>query len=557
MVELPNEEILVDETSDTVDAECEDVRRMPNAVRRRKYAFVQQTGVWDELKKDYEEGRIGSLSELSTKIKEQTGVDISVMTLSRRLRSTDKRLISKRKFMSDDETVDDIEADLVEYSSSEDCYRSLSRRLCATMLTVAEAGGVRQYTRTRTSADGLKEYFRCNKCYFHRCKTGGGVIASVSLYKGRLVGEKHPRHHEKCELVAVEHAAVIAVDRESRLEVRAGQKDPREAHSEAFARTVRLASSSSAPAGRKLSMSTMFPSWHRVRKSYYRHRRSGLGDASTHTPKKIANGVFHNDVLAKDFKCARNLDEALNVLEPVTSFIPSGRRMKKPDLKNCGIEVIDVGRFDHATDDMVTSSESNERSNADCLSGKGDVGEGMDVSGPPTKFCAAEHTLPSPSKVTGRRHYLKRDPVTGRITVCNRTPHPIRAENIAHRHMNGGSSVFGKEFNDSLMSSEDVDSKQLLEDSKDAVLVDSDSLESKMQSKEPSHQRNISGYEAEKEDKKIFALQTLLGNEKASMCDYFHKMGWFFQYYTTFLGKFCAYRSFSWSIFVLLGVIYT
>uniref|UniRef100_A0A914R392 Uncharacterized protein n=1 Tax=Parascaris equorum TaxID=6256 RepID=A0A914R392_PAREQ len=45
-------------------------------------------GVWDELKKDYEEGRIGSLSELSTKIKEQTGVDISVMTLSRRLRST-------------------------------------------------------------------------------------------------------------------------------------------------------------------------------------------------------------------------------------------------------------------------------------------------------------------------------------------------------------------------------------------------------------------------------------------------------------------------------------
>lgn len=45
-------------------------------------------GVWDELKKEYEEGRIGSLSELSARIKEQTGVDISIMTLSRRLRST-------------------------------------------------------------------------------------------------------------------------------------------------------------------------------------------------------------------------------------------------------------------------------------------------------------------------------------------------------------------------------------------------------------------------------------------------------------------------------------
>uniref|UniRef100_A0A0M3IHR2 HTH myb-type domain-containing protein n=1 Tax=Ascaris lumbricoides TaxID=6252 RepID=A0A0M3IHR2_ASCLU len=478
MVELPNEEIIVDENIDVADREREDVRRLPNVVRRRKYALVQQTGVWDELKKEYEEGRIGSLSELSARIKEQTGVDISIMTLSRRLRSTDKQLVCKRKFMSDDETLEDIDADLVEYSSSGDCYRSLSRRLCATMLTIAEAGGVRQYTRTRTSADGLKEYFRCNKCYFHRCKTGGGVIASVSLYKGHLIGEKHPRHHEKCELVAVEHAAVIAVDRESRLEVRAGQKDPKEAHSEAFARTVQLASSSSAPAGRKLSMSTMFPSWHRVRKSYYRHRRSGLGDVSTHNPKNIAIDVFHDDVIAKDYKCTRNLDQIFNVLEPVTSFIPSEHRVKKPDLGNCGIEVKDSGSFEHATDDMVISSDSNERLSAGCLCGKGGLDEGLDVSEPPKKFYSVEHTLQSPSKVTGRRHYLKRDPITGRITVCNATPHPIRAENVAHCQINEGSSIFRKELSDSLTSTGDVDSKQQLEDSKDAVLVNFDSVKS-------------------------------------------------------------------------------
>lgn len=43
MVELPNEEIIVDENIDVADREREDVRRLPNVVRRRKYALVQQT----------------------------------------------------------------------------------------------------------------------------------------------------------------------------------------------------------------------------------------------------------------------------------------------------------------------------------------------------------------------------------------------------------------------------------------------------------------------------------------------------------------------------------
>lgn len=261
--------------------------------------------------------------------------------------------------------------------------------------------------------------------------------------------------------------------------------------------------------------------------------------------------MFHDDVIAKDYKSTRNLDQIFNVLEPVTSFIPSEHRVKKPDLGNCGIEVKDAGSFEHATDDMVISSDSNERLSAGCLCGKGGLGEGLDVSEPPKKFYSVEHTLQSPSKVTGRRHYLKRDPITGRITVCNATPHPIRAENVAHCQINEGSSIFRKELSDSLTSTGDVDSKQQLEDSKDAVLVNFDSVKSKMRSEEPP-----SCSQTEEEDKKILAVQTLLGKEKASMCDYFRKMGWFFLYYASFLEKSCACCSFSWSIFVLLGVIY-
>ncbi|VDK50665.1 unnamed protein product [Anisakis simplex] len=109
-------------------------------------------------------------------------------------------------------------------------YRSLSNQLHATVLTVKESGGVRQYT--RSNANGTREYFRCRRCCAMKRKYGGDVAARIITNNGQIVGDKYPKHHERCELIPVEYATIKAVDRQGRFDVRSGRKDPKEAHHE-------------------------------------------------------------------------------------------------------------------------------------------------------------------------------------------------------------------------------------------------------------------------------------------------------------------------------------
>ncbi|VDM42368.1 unnamed protein product [Toxocara canis] len=398
-----------DITDENVDVESRREKRSgcsPVAVRHNNYYMVQQTGVWDKLTKQYEAGYIGSLAELSAKIKEQTGVDISTMTLSRRLRSSDKQLVPKRKYAHADLDDEDVEKDMTNASSSSsgECYRSLSRRLCATMMTVAEDGGVRQYTRTRVSSDGLKEYFRCNRCYFQKCKTGGGIVATVAAYKGHLVGNKHPKHHEKCELVGVECAAVTAVDRESRLEVRAGQKDPREAHNEAFEKTVQLASSLSAPPGRKLSMTTMFPSF-------------------SHASMHNAKNNLSNDVIMREVKkeCGKSGDEIIDVVGLVSSSIPQEGLVKS--LQNSSrVQATARKSFERFSNDAFVSQDSLDyRDDEKQLRERERMSNELDMKGSSIIGDASISQASTSKTFSGRRHYVIRNPITGRIIACNST----------------------------------------------------------------------------------------------------------------------------------------
>lgn len=109
-------------------------------------------------------------------------------------------------------------------------YRSLSRKLRNTLLTIGEQGGVRQYQRLGISTDGSKEYFRCGSCYRCKRKKGDGIVAHLTMREGRIISDAHPRHHEDCRPISEESAAIQALDRQSRKDVRIGKKLPKDAH---------------------------------------------------------------------------------------------------------------------------------------------------------------------------------------------------------------------------------------------------------------------------------------------------------------------------------------
>lgn len=96
--------------------------------------------------------------------------------------------------------------------------RALSSRYNASLLTVMDdkTKEIRQYAYMKSSVDGRKEYYRCNRCLRAKRRSGPGAQASIIVYDGEIIGDKPPEHHADCEPVPYEEIASITSQRESR-----------------------------------------------------------------------------------------------------------------------------------------------------------------------------------------------------------------------------------------------------------------------------------------------------------------------------------------------------
>ncbi|KHN86395.1 hypothetical protein Tcan_13605 [Toxocara canis] len=425
--------------------------RTSGSVRRRfayEYARKQGLEIWDDLVRQYEEGIIPTLKELSHRIKDVTGVTVSLGTLSRHLNSGENRRMRKNRVLMARGYEDLTKEEILGPAPSEVKYRSLSRKLQNTLLTIGEEDGVRQYNRVTVSVDGSKEYFRCAFCYKCKRKTGTGAVAYLTVCEGRIVGNLHPQHHEDCQPMSEERAAIEAVDRQSRRDVRAGKKLPKDAHADGFERAVELARSSGGPPSRKFNMPAMFPPWSKVGHSYNRARKHALsrtqkGEAQdsidvqrdpfpsddfideSHSPKK------QRDAITDDMK---------EIIDPISSSPPP---RISPAISTESINV-DSGMISDSAYEPLPSATIPGVSR----SASPGIDESLNHQMPPKIYATSKGQIsPVPTTANSanfqqtyptspvRRHWLVRNPRTGRITVRKCVPPQVFCRNLMPGHV--------------------------------------------------------------------------------------------------------------------------
>uniref|UniRef100_A0A2K6W8L9 RYYR-CCHC domain-containing protein n=1 Tax=Onchocerca volvulus TaxID=6282 RepID=A0A2K6W8L9_ONCVO len=243
------------------------------------------------LIEDYLEGKITSLIDLSQLLKDEAGLVISKSTLARRLKGKvnvkvrRKRGYHQRRAGADE--LDDDEAYTYSYS--------LSRNLNETIVTVPiDDENVRQYALVRVAGDGRKRYYRCNQCLKFRRNDKSAPQAYLIMENGRIVGTKHHRHHPDCKPTKRIEATTTSLDRANRKDIRIGLKTPKAAYAEGFYRAIDLASTEGSSSNK---LPKIYPSWSRVRKSYFRQNRLGRIDRakSLSADGSLRHGQRHPD----------------------------------------------------------------------------------------------------------------------------------------------------------------------------------------------------------------------------------------------------------------------
>uniref|UniRef100_A0A915ACK5 RYYR-CCHC domain-containing protein n=1 Tax=Parascaris univalens TaxID=6257 RepID=A0A915ACK5_PARUN len=391
------------------------VRRVEQrAMMERLY----KSEIWSDLVRQYDERSIPTLKELRKRILETTGIDISYPTLSRHLNSGGKGKERRMRARSAPSSASAIKEEILVSAPSVVKYRSLSRKLRNTLLTIGEQGGVRQYQRLGMSTDGSKEYFRCGSCYRCKRKKGDGVVAHLTMREGRIISDAHPRHHEDCRPISEESAAIQALDRQSRKDVRIGKKLPKDAHAVGFERALELANNSGGPPSRKFSMPAMYPAWNRVRRAYYRARRKALHQVQKPDGQDLSDAecdasrseVFIEETLAAESGTAT--DSTTEFIDPVSlsASLPISRVTSAESPEIDSNIAVDEVLASTTSGESRSSSSVHDGAISSCTSAKN-----FDM---PSVLSPSDSTLKqSISTSPVRRRWLMRDVRTGRIVV--------------------------------------------------------------------------------------------------------------------------------------------
>ncbi|VDK60562.1 unnamed protein product, partial [Anisakis simplex] len=150
---------------------------------------------------------------------------------------------------------------------------TLSSKLERTVINIREGSIIRQYRANNLKKEGRISYYVCQTCDLLKRKGANIVVPKIRVRYKRIVGDTHPPHAEQCLGISEEKMLAIAEDREARLRVREGLQLPRNAFNEGFERTVRSAANSQELSKRMFSVSTKYPLWKNVRRSYYRAKK--------------------------------------------------------------------------------------------------------------------------------------------------------------------------------------------------------------------------------------------------------------------------------------------
>ncbi|KHN86915.1 hypothetical protein Tcan_15091 [Toxocara canis] len=467
-----------------VNRSDEKIGDFKNGMSDERHMSTQQCASTRETLYDllcrYKWGYIGSLRQLREVVENAIGKKYSISTLLRKVRKLDE---STQKGTDSSEQVREQSLHQIrESGEGELCWRkTLSQQLRKTLITLPEKGGVRQYTCIRRTRDGSCEYYRCNNCTRWRRKTGFGRIAYIRVLEGHVISGKAAQHHPSCELIDATSALTKAIDRQCRVQVRNGQSNPRNAYKKGFKRAVELASLSGDCADRKFTVATAFPPWQRVRSAYFRMqrerlRKTSLPNADIVKAERVDDCSSHE---SQDgcMKTELSTESAVSSVESASSRAPLYNSAKvtckvvsdmssTPDASTSSSNTASLTEHllpttdshndmrDLVINELTVSraalSSSNVQHMQRCHSSSQSRGTPVEPS--------SESAFPSCSRLlkidcqsettcsngTFRRHYLTRDPYTGRITVCKSatvqrtTKHstsqrfPLRNSNSSH-----------------------------------------------------------------------------------------------------------------------------
>ncbi|VDN03132.1 unnamed protein product [Thelazia callipaeda] len=293
-------EILNGQNLDLCEVEAKEAKKCPHIKDKEENLddSFGEDSIAVRLIEDYLEGKVTSLIDLSQLLKEEAGLVISKSTLARRLKGkVNAKVRRKRGYQqrrAEEEDIDDQEAYTYSYS--------LSRNLNETIVTVpVDDEYVRQYALVRVAGDGRKRYYRCNQCLKFRKADKSAPQAYLIMENGRIVGTKHHRHHPDCKPTRRIEATTTSLDRANRKDIRIGLKTPKAAYAEGFYRAIDLACTEGSSTSNILPK--IYPSWSRVRKSYFRQNRLGRIDR--------ANKGFTSDGTVRSGQHPNGMDDTM------------------------------------------------------------------------------------------------------------------------------------------------------------------------------------------------------------------------------------------------------
>uniref|UniRef100_A0A915A6K7 BED-type domain-containing protein n=3 Tax=Parascaris univalens TaxID=6257 RepID=A0A915A6K7_PARUN len=404
----------------------------------------------------YKMGYIGTLRALGNMVENATGRRYAISTLLRKVRKLDEEaLLGQKGSIKADDHVLSLN-DIRESGPSALCgRRTLSRKLHNTLITLPEQGGLRQYTFVKSSSDGQCEYYRCNNCAREKKRTGWGPTAYIKVQNECVISGKAAQHHPNCEVIEESRALTTAIDRQCRMQIRKGQSLPHNAYKKGFERAVELASLSGSEPGKKLSIAAAFPSWQRVRTSYFRMRREGLKENSTifdsaaeeadcpdidryrngHTKMEVAPGCIMDDAetapsrASLDVYTKKEKMESDNVVANVNVVSSSPNSSAEVTEATSAVDLDSSGDM---MDSMVSEITGDETVLPQPFSGNESELTSDGHREGAASACSSrpmEERMQQPtSSNTYRRHYLTRDPRTGRITLYKTMPLKTTAE---------------------------------------------------------------------------------------------------------------------------------
>ncbi|KHN86925.1 hypothetical protein Tcan_15108 [Toxocara canis] len=312
-------------------------------------------------------------------------------------------------------------------------YLGLSQNLKTDALIIYNASGDARMYRASFQRNHTK-YYRCSRCDTIRRRRGEGEVAKLKVVRGVVEGDKFPKHNPECAPLRYEEVQALMLDRSARREVKGLKCNPKDAWQKGFERAMQLALSANGPPGSRLSIATTYPSWQRVRKAYSSIRRKRLKKATAilrNANNKVDHGEHDCDADEPHLKNSF-INPVLSNDTTSTNSAPPSTPSEGTDVISSGVDEPEAMSPSHSSK-LYSDDDSVVVVSKDCgihgsllipvpdrpqVCGPKNAAKNIETSSLTIKEVLATQMA---MKNTTGRHFLVRNPRTGRIIVCDMT----------------------------------------------------------------------------------------------------------------------------------------